>query len=133
MTDRQSLLHGLAVSDIFHAETPNGASYICLVLSVSGTTIGARRITTQDYLEFDRRTGFGVDGEERTPCVIDSVEPLPAEFHQAMLDLDRRYGSGEDLERLKLTEIEKRALSYSNHHYPANRIPKIDGKREARL
>jgi hypothetical protein len=120
MTDRQALLHGLSVGDIFHAGRPDGASFICLVFSVTDTTIGARRITTQHYLEFDWVTGIGAD-EGRIP-VIDSVKPLPAEFHQAMLELDRRYGSGQDFERLKLTEIEQRALLYAADHYPANRI-----------
>ena len=57
MPDRKPLLAKLDVGDIFHAEYPNGAKCICLVLSVNDATIDARRVTSQENLEFDRQTG----------------------------------------------------------------------------
>ena len=57
MADRETALRSLTVGDVFHARSPNRASLVCLVTSVSDSTIYARRITTQDELEFDRQTG----------------------------------------------------------------------------
>ena len=58
MTDRETALRSLAMGDIFHGRSPNGASLVCLITSVNDSTIYARRITTQDDLKFDRRTGI---------------------------------------------------------------------------
>jgi len=57
MLDRKTLIGKLDVGDIFHAEYPNGASCVCRVLSVNEAAIHARRMTTQENLEFERQTG----------------------------------------------------------------------------
>ena len=90
MANRGAALNSLAVGDIFHAESPNAASLICLVLAVTETTIQARTMTHQIHLEFDRQTGVAEWGDDRVPCVVDSVAPLPADIHNVMLGLDRK-------------------------------------------
>ena len=120
MADRSTQLRSLNGGDIFHAECPNGASLICLVLSVDDSTIRARRVTTQEHLEFDRTTGATNDGDRRTPCVINSIAPVPPQIHEVLLGMDRKSGSERDPERLKLTEDEKKALVFVGTHYPAN-------------
>jgi hypothetical protein len=131
MLDRMTLLTKLNVGDIFHAQAPSGASLICLVLSVDKGTIQARRVTTQENIEFNRRTGVKVGDDRESPCVIDSVAPLPAEIHNVFLELDQKYkvlmamdekSRFADLERLKLTDAEKKALLFVDSHYSSNRL-----------
>lgn len=130
MFDRGTLLGNLAPGHIFHAEARNGASMICLVLSINETSIRARRVTSQEALEFDRRTGKTEVGEERIPCVINSVAPLPSEIHDVFLALDRKFGQitqkdwdEPDLARTKLTEAEKKALRFVGPYYASNPLP----------
>jgi hypothetical protein len=131
MPNRKSLLAGLDVGDFFHAEYPNGAVCICLVLSAEGATIRARRITSQEVLEFDRQTGVERADPGEPLAVIGSIAPLPSEHHNAFVALDRRYGqmSGrwneEDFARAKLTEAEKKALIFIHSHYAENRLPPL--------
>jgi len=134
MVDRATLLAKLDVGDIFHAQSPNGASLICLVLSVGTSTIQARRVTTQEDVEFDRRTGVKLGDDRAVPCMIDSVVALPSEIHNTFLELDRKYRNlmamdeksrFEDLERLKLTDAEKKALLFISSHYPSNPLPPL--------
>src|SRR4051812_33722470 len=102
MRDRKELLGNLAIGDIFHANSPNGASLICLVVSVTESTIHARTVTTQTQLEFDRQTGVAVWGDDQVPCTIDSTAPLPVEIHNVMLGLDRKSRLERNPERFKL-------------------------------
>lgn len=121
MPDRETALRTIGVGNIFHARSPNGASLVCLVTSVSINTIYARRITTQEDLEFDRQTGIE-SGKERILSRIDSVAPLPADVHDVFVELDRKYRIERDPERLKLTASEKRALLFLDSHYPSNPV-----------
>jgi len=132
MPDRKADLSDLAAGDIFHATSPNGASLICLVLSATQKAIHARRITTQQNLSFDSRTGVEQTGPEQSLAIIDSVAPLPSDVHNTFLELDRKYGAlialdeesrFRDLDRFKLTDAEKRALVFIGSHYPANPLP----------
>jgi len=121
MAGRKSLLSKLDVGDIFHAEAPNGASLICLVVSVDENDLRVRRITSQDNLIFDRQTGRTRDGD-----IIDSVEPLPAEISNALLELDRKYQKydpNKEPEQFRLTEAEKNALRFIKPHYASNSLP----------
>jgi hypothetical protein len=122
MQDRESELRKLSVGDIFHAQSPNGASLICLILSVTEEMIQSRTVTTQVYLEFDRRTGVAKWGDEPIICTIDSIMPLPVEIHNTMLEIDRKFRLERNLERLRLTEAEKRALVFVARHYPSNQL-----------
>jgi hypothetical protein len=132
MINRSTCLSKLCVGDIFHAEYPNGASCICLVLSVDDATIHAKRITTQQNLLFNRRTGVEEDANGEPEAVIDSVTPLPPEVHNTFLEMNKKYeilmsmdeaSRFQDLERHKLSEAEKKALIFVYSHYPSNPLP----------
>jgi len=130
MSNRETLIGNLDVGDIFHAEYPNGASCVCRVLSVNDASIHARRMTTQENLEFDRRTGIERVNVGKAQAVINSVAPLPPEIHDVFLGIERKYGQMQpkdwdnpDLERFKLTDDEKQAFRFIDTHYPANPLP----------
>ncbi|SRR5260370_26938833 len=135
MNDRELALAKIEVGDLFHASATNGASLLCLTMSVTATTILARNVATQIIYDFDRRTGFvqwNVCGTVYD-CTIDSVALLPADIQESLLSLDRkgRYGEyrrAEDpewvmpAEQARLSEEEKRGLLFVSHFYPANPI-----------
>ena len=116
--DRRKALSCLVVGDIFYGKAPSGAIYICLVEAVTANKIEARRVTTQDHVEFDRSTGATLDGE--APCTIDSIAPLPVEIHNIMLGLDRKMRLQRDPEKFKLNKEEKQAILFVTEYYPAN-------------
>jgi hypothetical protein len=120
MPDRDSLLGNLIAGDIFHAECPNGASMICVVVSVTETAIHARRTTTQEDLEFDRRTGVMTRGDGRPRCAINSVARLPVDIHEVFLGMDRKFRLEHDPERIKLSKAEQAAILFASSHYASN-------------
>ncbi len=129
MTDRETALRRLGVGDLFHGRSPtNRASLICLVTSLSDSTIFARRVTTQEDLQFDRKTGIK---RGDVPSRIDCVAPYPPDIYDAILALDRRYetllqmernGVELDLKQARLTPEEKRAFRAMHEHIAANPI-----------
>ena len=132
MPDRMTSLMRLAAGDIFHAEAPNGASYVCLVLDVKDRAIQARRVTTQEMLVFDRHTGTAQTGDGNVPCTITSVAPLPAEIHDTFLALDNKYKALMEIDekdrfkdpgKFALSAAEKKALLFIDEHYSANPLP----------
>jgi hypothetical protein len=131
MSNRESLLGNLSTGDIFHAEYPNGAKCICLVLTVTDATIQARRITSQEDLEFDRQNGMEKVVEGEPLAVITSVAPLPIEIHNVFLELDRKYravrGQKDIVQRhpeyFKLTDAEKKAFLSIHDHCASNLLP----------
>ncbi len=134
MADRKTQLGRLEIGDFFHAEYPGQTvSLICLVVAVSETTIRARRITNQKYLEFDRRTGVE-RGEKRSLAVIDSVAPLPLEIHNVMLGLDRKSALGLQEKHLSgqepwLNDAERNALIFVGEYYPANPLKEVKAEK----
>jgi hypothetical protein len=118
MFDWTTALGRLLVGDIFHAKCPNGASLICLVEAVTDDRILARRVTTQDNVEFDRSSGAALGND--APCTIDSIAPLPVEIHNIMLGLDRKMRLQRDPEKFKLNREEIQAIHFVNSYYPAN-------------
>lgn len=122
MTDRSADLRRLAAEDIFHAESPNGASLICIVSSVADTAILARTVPTQRHLEFDRHVGVAKWGTESILCIIDSIEPLPTEVRSMILNIDRKFRLQQEPEGFRLTDAEKRALVYVDSHYSLHRL-----------
>ena len=136
MQDRATQLANIAVGDIFHAGATNGASLLCLAMSVTESTIQARNVATQIIYDFDRRTGHAgwfVFGTHYT-CLIDSVAPLPADIYAIMLSLDQNgrdgeYRDAEDPERelqpgeAALTKEQIRGLLFVSEFYPANPLP----------
>ncbi|WP_416046880.1 hypothetical protein [Cupriavidus basilensis] len=121
MTERETLLQKLDVGDIFHAESPNGASLICLATRIDEAIIYARTVTTQYRFQFDRRTGGAVCGDGSV-CFIDSVAPLPLEIHNVMLGIDRKYRLEREEERFKLNDVEKKALIFVDTYYRENQL-----------
>jgi hypothetical protein len=119
MIDRASALGDLVVGDIFHARCPKGASLICLVEAVTGDRIQARRVTTQEHVEFDRSTGLTM-GDGDAPCTIDSIAPLPVDTHNVMLGLDRKMRLQRDPDKFKLNREEIAAIQFVNEYYPLN-------------
>jgi hypothetical protein len=130
MADRKKLVADLDVGDIFQAEYPNGAKCICLVLSVDDAAIKARRVTSQENLEFDRQSGLEKADNGEPLAVINSVAPLPTEIHNVFLALDQKYravhGQREIFEKnpeyFKLTEAEKNAFRFIDTHYATNPV-----------
>jgi hypothetical protein len=121
MSDRKILLGRLAAGDLFHAGTPKGVSLICLAVSTTESTIRARRVTTQEYFEFDRQTGLERCGDEPASR-IDSVAPLPTDVLNVMLAIDRKYRFVQDSDQGKLTGPEIKALMYAGAHYSSKPI-----------
>jgi hypothetical protein len=125
MANRSRALLAIAPGDIFHAEAANGASLICLTLSVTESVIHARNVATQIAYDFDRQTGTAQWNifSKTYLCTIDSVAPLPRDIHAIMLDIDRK-----EMEHLKRPEAdidgtftaeERRGLLYVSYYYPA--------------
>jgi hypothetical protein len=99
-----------------------------LVTALDDHTIYARRITTQDDMQFDRTTGLE---KGRGRGVIDCVEPFPPEIQAAFRGLDRKYqmfaemrrkGDEPNPEQYKLTPEELHALLSEDEHISANPI-----------
>jgi hypothetical protein len=121
--DRVQLLARLESGDFFHAAYPGReARLLCLVLSVTDKTIRVRRITSQETLEYDRRSGEEISGGEGG-SVITSVAPLPLEHHNTLLDLDRIYRLGQGDERFKASDAQKKTLLFVGDHYDAAPLP----------
>lgn len=128
MPDRETMLQNLALGDIFHAQSPNGASLVCVVTALYQGAIYARRIHTQDNLKFDRKTGVEVANAKTR---IDCVAPFPPDIHKIFVEMDRKYqdlydmvrnGVEFDWEQCKLTPDERRADRFLDEHVSANQI-----------
>jgi hypothetical protein len=128
MPDRETALQNLAVGDIFHARSSNGASLVCLVTAVGDGIICARRIHTQDDVQFDRNTGFEL-GKAHTK--IDCVTPFPPDIESIFLAMDRKYqelmalvGQGVELtpDQTRMSADEKRASLSIDQQVAANPI-----------
>jgi hypothetical protein len=120
MTERRRILSKLTVGDIFHASGSAGASLICLIVEVTASSIKARRVTTQEDLEFDRETGLERCHNE-TASEIDSVAPLPPDILNTVLGIDRKFRLLQDPEQAKLTDTEIKVLgTYLGPYYASN-------------
>jgi hypothetical protein len=130
MPNRETVLRTLMVGDIFHAQSPNGASLVCVVTALDDGTILARRIHTQDDLRFERKTGIEIENV-KAKARIDCVAPFPPDVHRIFVEMDRKYqqlydfvrnGKEFDWELCKMTPDERRADSYIDRHVSANKI-----------
>jgi hypothetical protein len=124
------IVGNLAVGDIFHAASRNGEWWICLMTSVTETTIRARSAINDLLFEFDRQTGsgFAMWRDRKTPCAIYATDPLPEDIHNIILEMDRKSRLaeqdprlGEDETKPWLNDDEKRALLYVAKHYSSKR------------
>jgi hypothetical protein len=120
----------LTVGDIFHAASRIGERWICLVTSVTETTVQARSAVNDLLFEFDRQTGtgFAMWRDWKTPCAIYATDPLPADIHNIILEMDRKSRLveqdprlGEDETKPWLNDDERRALLYVAKHYSSKR------------
>ena len=125
MDARSKALRTLDVGDIFYGNSPNGASLICLVTLITDTAIHARRVTTHDELRFNRMTGRVEMEEDRIADAIGSICKLPAEIHETMLGIDRKFRFETDIEKLKLTDAEITAFLFIKRHYADNPLPTV--------
>lgn len=132
MASNRAAIRYLAVGDMFHARSSNGASLVCIATALDDVTIYARRIHTQDDLKFDRATGFEL-GSNHTK--IDCVTPFPSDIQKTFVDMDRKYqalyklvrkGVDPDIAEWKLTPDEKRAHLSINSHTAANPVEDPD-------
>lgn len=130
--DRKTLTSDLDIGDTFHAAYPNGASCVCVVLSVNGNVIHAKRMTTQEDIDFDRETGVEKCPDGEAKAVMNSIEQLPPDIRDTLFGLYRKYSGitqkdwkEEDLERFKLTASEKKALLFVDSHYASNPLPPL--------
>ena len=80
----------------------------------------ARRITTQETFEYDRRTGLEVVTGNEVVSVIVSVAPLPVD--NVMLWLDRKYRMIRDVESAKPADFERKTLVFIADHYAQNSL-----------
>ena len=128
MPDRETALRNLAVGDIFHAQSRNGASLVCLVTALDDGTIYARRVHTQDDERFDRSSGIEVRKQHTR---IDCVTPFPPDIQNILLAMDRKYqelmalvrqGIELTLDQTRMTPDEKRANLSIDRHVAANLI-----------
>ena len=131
MAAREDALRKLGDGDLFDAEDEAGPTRICIVTSVTKTTIVARSITVQEIIEFDRLTGVA-----RSPFdfVITSVAVLPQDIHDIFLGLEQKYREARSRRardpnwvpptgHFALTEDQKRAFLFSHDLYKQNPLP----------
>jgi hypothetical protein len=108
--------------DIIHATSFGPYSIICVVASVEGGFIRARSIAQQLAIDFDIETGVGAWRDETfgdTPieCRVDSIEPLPREVHDALIDQDRRHRLITDPKRWRESKAAWSAWSAAEEHF----------------
>lgn len=117
--------------DIIHATRFGPSSIICVVESVAGGFIRTRSIAQQHAIDFDIETGVGawrdeLFGDEPIECQIDSIEPLPREIHDALIEQDRRHRLISDPERWRAGgEEEWKAWPSAQEFFKRNPLPKL--------
>lgn len=122
----------LAAGDIIHATRFGPSSIICLVVSVEGGFIRTRSIAQQQVIDFDIETGVGawhdeLFGDEPIECRIDSIEPLPLEVYNALLEQDRWHRLVRDPKRWRENEARRRAWSTAEAFFRQHKLPAADG------
>jgi len=95
---------------------------ICLTVFITDAAIRARRVTTQEYFEYDRQTGGEHCADQTMSSRIDSVAPLPVDVLNVILAIDRKYRFIQNSEQGKLTDTEIKALMYAGAHYSSNSL-----------
>jgi hypothetical protein len=116
---REDCLKRLMPGDIFRAEHHDGGGHPpCLVVAVNENSIIAHAITTQEPYVFERGTGVTLPDKSWAGATIRSVEPLPLDIHNVLLELERKCRLGNrSVTSIKLTEQQKKALLFASRHY----------------
>src|SRR5471030_1263690 len=119
MTKRETAIQSIAVGDLFHATSPNGASLICLALEVTDAVIVSQTVTSVYDLNFDRGTGMAERDfhGESVVCTIDSAAPLPDDFKKTLIAVHRAYSSKDESDEPKLKDPEHRALVFAAQYF----------------
>jgi hypothetical protein len=131
MITRASAIRRLGEGDLFNAEHDAGPTRICVVMSVTETTIVARSTTVQEIIEFDRSTGAAIPPFY---FVTTSVAALPQDIRDIFLELDRKYREGKIRRAeepgwvrlpadLALTKDQNRAFQFAHDFYKENPLP----------
>lgn len=121
---RREKLQALDHGDIVGAAFPGGNTLPFLITAADGNVLQARAVTSQFPLTFDRVTGeaqWEDDGVNRV-WRIGCMQPLPLEYHQLMLSLDRRMRLGSNGTTNPLDAGDKRVLLFLGEHWKANPI-----------
>lgn len=128
MTKRETDIGSIAVGDIFHATSPNGASLICLALEVTDVAIVSQTLTSMYELKFDRKTGTAERDfhGEHVVCTIDSVAPLPDDFKETLIAMYRAHSREDKDSDAGLKDPEHRALVFAAQYFPTHPIPAPD-------
>ncbi len=121
MTPREQALRRIRDGDLFNVDGDHGHPITCLATLITETTIFARSITHQVNFEFSRETGIGKGEKYVLGGTIQSVAQLPADIHDTLIGLDRRYRSPDPG---PLSKAEKVALSFIDDFYDAHPIDK---------
>jgi hypothetical protein len=121
---RAEKLRALDTGDIFGATRERGNTLPFLVTSATETTVRARCMTSQFYVEFERHTGEGAHEYEEGVAVfrIVTLQPLPVEMHALMLAVDRRMRLGSNGTTNPLDEGDKQVLLFLGDHWAAHPI-----------
>ena len=113
--------------DVIHGTSHKGASLILLVMAMTPDTVDCRHITSGYSMRFDRLTGKLLPKQlpDQPEIWIDSIYPLPREFHDAFIDMDRTYRCV-DVDvyptGYHLTDIQKQALLFIGEFYRTHPI-----------
>jgi hypothetical protein len=128
MTNRETAVRSIAVGDVFHATSPNGASLICFALDVTDTVIFCETVTSVYTLEFDRTTGLAERDfhGESVVCTIDSVAHLPKDIEEVLVRLHRTCSRKDEDDNPKLKDPEHRALVFAAQYFLAHPIAPPD-------
>ncbi|WFT79555.1 hypothetical protein QA634_30830 [Methylobacterium sp. CB376] len=112
MTNQQELLKMLVEGDIFHAKSYSGAKIMCLALNNDGIIIRARRICVPLIINFDCNTGVGKTDDDRCTYMIICISPLPADVHNEVLSIERKYRLETKQHKLALTKKELETIMF---------------------
>lgn len=116
---RSNKLLALDVGDIFGAGTATGSRMPFLATRADDLHIHARAMTSQFPVIFDRAKGEArsdLQGQIHHWRIV-CMQPLPLEYHQLMLSLDRRMRLGSNGHTNPVDDGDKRALLYLDEHW----------------
>jgi hypothetical protein len=117
MTEQTDNIKSLAPGDVFHATTTKGVGIICLAIEVEEEIIYARRICVPSMIKFNRNNGYGEFISEGIICNIDCTTPLPSDIYSIIINIEKKYRTETERERLIPTEEEKKAFVFVAEFY----------------
>jgi hypothetical protein len=123
---RQEHIARLSPEDFLYAIYPNGATRVCIVTSIDPVKLMARSITTQETFSFDRESGESSPaGDDGAVCKMVSVHLVPTDVRAHLEEIDRRYVASRDVDALRLSESERKALLDADSLFRSNPLPHL--------